>query len=87
MQGKTVCVVTCQRSREPVFLKWNGLDAAAEGDFFVRGGPGTVKLAPESAQRYVRTRFDTPAMERKPDAPSRGAVQQQHAIDGATRYG
>ncbi len=24
VQGKTVCVVSCQRSPEPVFLKWKG---------------------------------------------------------------
>lgn len=57
VQGKTVCVVSCQRSPEPVFLKWSGLETAAEGDFFVRSGPGTVKLAPESATEYIRTRF------------------------------
>ena len=56
-QGKSVCVVTCQRSPEPVFLKWKGTEAVAEGDFFVRSGPGTVKLRPESAREYIRTRF------------------------------
>ena len=56
-EGKTVCVVSCQRSPEPVFLKWKGMEAAADGDFFVRSGPGTVKLPPESARKYVRTRF------------------------------
>ena len=43
VQGKTVCVVSCQRSPEPVFLKWKGMEATSEGDFFVRSGPGTVK--------------------------------------------
>jgi type I restriction enzyme R subunit len=57
VQGKTVCVVSCQRSPEPVFLKWKGLGATAEGDLFVRSGPGTVKLPAESAQEYIRTRF------------------------------
>jgi len=61
VQGKTVCVVTCQRSPEPVFLKWKGLEAASEGDFFVRSGPGTVKLPPDSAREYIRTRFATRA--------------------------
>ena len=46
MQGKTVCVVTCQRSPEPAFLKWKGLEADTEGDFFVRSWPGTAKLSP-----------------------------------------
>jgi hypothetical protein len=57
VQGKTVCVVSCQRSPEPIFLKWKGMEATGEGDFFVRSGPGTVKLPPESAKEYVRTRF------------------------------
>jgi predicted HTH transcriptional regulator len=57
VQGKTVCVVSCQRSPEPVFLKWKDMESAPQGDFFVRSGPGTVELPPESAAEYVRTRF------------------------------
>jgi len=57
VQGKSVCVVSCQRSPEPVFLKWKGVEATPEGDFFVRSGPGTVRLSPESAKEYIRTRF------------------------------
>lgn len=57
VDGKTVCVVSCQRSPEPVYLKWKGMEAAEAGDLFVRSGPGTVKLAQESASEYVRTRF------------------------------
>ncbi|OGW59743.1 MAG: hypothetical protein A2V83_06535 [Nitrospirae bacterium RBG_16_64_22] len=74
MQGKTVCVVTCQRSREPVFLKWKGMESSPDGDFFVRSGPGTVKLPPGSAQEYIRTRFAALGRERKPDAPTKGPV-------------
>jgi Putative DNA-binding domain len=38
-------------------------DDGAEGDFFVRSGPGTVRLPPESTKEYIRTRFPavTPA--------------------------
>lgn len=57
VEGSTVCVVSCQRSPEPVFLKWKGTEVSPQGDFFVRSGPGTVKLAPESAREYIRTRF------------------------------
>ncbi len=57
VQGKSICVVSCQRSPEPVFLKWKGLEVTAEGDFFVRSGPGTVRLSPDSAREYLRTRF------------------------------
>jgi type I restriction enzyme, R subunit len=57
VQGKTVCVVSCQRSPEPVFLKWKGIETSPEGDFFIRSGPGTVKLSPDNAKEYIRTRF------------------------------
>lgn len=52
-----MCVVSCQRSLEPVFLRWKGVQKEAEGDFFVRSGPATVKLTAESAEKYVETRF------------------------------
>jgi type I restriction enzyme R subunit len=73
VEGKTVCVVSCQRSPEPVFLKWKGVEAVPDGDFFVRSGPGTVKLSSESAREYIRTRFPGSSREGKPDAPSKGA--------------
>ncbi len=60
VEGKTVCVVSCQRSPEPVLLKWKGLEATPDGDFYVRSGPGSVRLPPESAKEYVRTRFGPP---------------------------
>lgn len=59
VEGKTVCLVSCQRSPEPVFLRWKGMEAAPDGDFYVRSGPGTVKLPPESARKYIQTRFET----------------------------
>jgi hypothetical protein len=74
VQGKTVCVVSCQRSPEPVFLRWKGLEAAPASDFFVRSGPGTVKLPPESARKYIRTRFPGFTREGAPGAPAEGAV-------------
>ena len=52
-----MCVVSCQRSPEPVFLKWKTVETSPEGDFFVRSGPGTIKLDPQSAKDYIRTRF------------------------------
>ena len=57
VDGKEVCVVSCQRSPEPVFLSWKGLDKENGGDFFVRSGPGTIKLSPDSTRKYIRTRF------------------------------
>jgi type I restriction enzyme R subunit len=61
VDGKTVCVVSCQRSPEPVFLKWKGMETAPDGDLYVRSGPGSVRLAPDSAREYIRTRFPTAA--------------------------
>ena len=57
VDGKTVCAVSCQRSPEPVFLSWKGVPSVEGGDFFVRSGPGTVKLSPADAEEYIRTRF------------------------------
>jgi type I restriction enzyme, R subunit len=65
VQGKTVCVASCQRSPEPVFLKWKGMEMSPEGDFFVRSGPGTVKLSLESARQYILTRFGSSATQAK----------------------
>jgi len=70
VQGKTVCLVSCQRSPEPVFLKWKGIEGVTEGDFFVRSGPGTVKLPPDSAREYIRTRFAGSKGERPPESPT-----------------
>ena len=57
IEGKSICVVNCQRSPEPVVLKWKGLEKSASGDFYVRNGPGTVALGAESASKYIQTRF------------------------------
>ena len=55
--GTTVCLVSCQRSPEPVYLRWKGVEKAEEGDFFIRSGPGTVRLGEEDAAQYIATRF------------------------------
>ena len=57
VEGKTVCLITCQRSPEPVFLRWKGMEQSPDGDFYVRRGPSSVRLSPESAREYIRTRF------------------------------
>ncbi len=57
VQGKTVCVVSCQRSPEPVFLKWKGMEQDSNGDFYVRSGPGSVRLTPDSTKKHILTRF------------------------------
>ena len=63
VEGKSVCVVSCQRSPEPVFLKWKGVESAEGGDFFVRSGPGTVRLSAEDTKEYIRSRFGTASPE------------------------
>ena len=57
VEGKTVCLVSCQRSPEPVYLRWKGMEKAADGDLYVRTGPGTVRLGEEDAAKYVAARF------------------------------
>ena len=57
VEGKTVCLVSCQRSPEPVYLRWKGLAKAADGGVYVRSGPGTVRLGEGDAEKYVATRF------------------------------
>ena len=57
VKGKTICLVSCQRSPEPVYLQWKGLEKASDGDLYVRSGPGTVRLREEDAKKYVATRF------------------------------
>ena len=60
VDGKAVCVLSCQRSPEPVFLSWKGLEKENGGDFFVRSGPGTVKLSSDDTREYIRSRFAGP---------------------------
>ena len=57
VEGKTVCLVSCQRSPEPVYLRWKGMEKAAVGDLYVRTGPSTVRLGAEDAEKYVASRF------------------------------
>ena len=33
------------------------METSPEGDFYVRNGPGSVRLDPDSAREYIRTRF------------------------------
>ena len=57
VRGKTVCLVGCRRSPEPVFLKWKNTEKSADGDFYVRMGPKTARLDEEGVRDYVKTRF------------------------------
>ena len=55
---------------QPVFLKRKETEESHEGDFFVRRGPGTVKLTPESARDFIRTRFAPVVPKQSQEAPS-----------------
>ena len=57
VEGRTVCLVSCQRSPEPVYLRWKGLEKAGKGDLYVRSGPRTVRLGAADIEQYVATRF------------------------------
>ena len=57
VEGKTVCLVSCQRSPAPVYLRWKGMEKSDSGDLYVRTGPGTVRLGDEDAAKYVASRF------------------------------
>ncbi|MGH7558902.1 MAG: RNA-binding domain-containing protein [Gemmatimonadota bacterium] len=57
VDGKTVCLVSCQRSPEPVFLKWKGLEKSKSGDLFVRSGPSTIPLEGDDVEEFITTRF------------------------------
>jgi len=52
-QGKRVCVVHCQKSREPVYLRMKG----DEEKFVVRTGPSSVQLSPRELVSYMREHF------------------------------
>ena len=57
ISGKTVCLVSCQRSPEPVYLRWKGLEKTDAGDFYVRRGSRTLRLGAADAEKYIVTRF------------------------------
>ncbi len=57
VEGKTVCLVSCRRSPEPVLLRWKATEEHSGGDSYVRSGPRTDRLSPDSARAYIRSRF------------------------------
>jgi len=63
IEGKTVCLFSCRRRPEPVYLKWKGVEKNPEGDFYVRHGPGSVRLPSKDTELYINTRF--PGVERE----------------------
>jgi type I restriction enzyme, R subunit len=62
VQGKSVCVVSCQRSPEPVLLRWRGLERQERGDFYVRSGPTTIALGSVDREQFIASRFSSEAI-------------------------
>ncbi len=61
-------------------LKWKGIEGHPDGDFYVRSGPKTIKLPPDSAKEYIRTRFALPAKEVLRDAGKKCNLTLTHAL-------
>jgi hypothetical protein len=40
-------------------MKTKDTPDGSDGDFYVRSGPGTVKLSTEDSKRFIQTRFKT----------------------------
>ena len=57
ISGKTVCLVSCQRSPDPVYLRWKGLEKTDSGDLYVRSGPSTIRLGGADVEKYIASRF------------------------------
>ena len=57
ISGKTVCLVSCQRSPEPAYLRWKGLEKTDAGEFYVRRGSRTVRLGAKDAEKFITARF------------------------------
>ena len=72
VEGKTVCLVSCRRSPDPVFLAWKNTHSEPDGDLFVCSGPVTVR----SDQTAPRTTsgLDSPPVGRKPQRGSSSAA-------------
>lgn len=51
--NKTVCRVSCRKSRIPVFLRQKGFEEA----FFIRVGPSTNSLEISTALKYIKQHF------------------------------
>ena len=66
LESKIVCLVRCGKSPEPILLSWRNTERSPLGDFYVRQGPSSDRLAPESARRYILTRFGEAALEASP---------------------
>lgn len=50
---KFICLVTCERSPEPVYLNFKKRGE----EYFIRTGPGTTKLSTSEAHKYITNKF------------------------------
>lgn len=57
VRGNMICLVSCQRSPAPIFVRRGGEAREDHGEFYVRQGSETVRLSPADTEKYIRTRF------------------------------
>jgi hypothetical protein len=53
INGKFICIVKCKKSSEPVYLNYKKKGE----EYFVRTGPGTIKLKTSEAIDYIKGKF------------------------------
>jgi hypothetical protein len=54
IDGKTVCILKCEKCPNPVYLKFKNKEEA----YFIRTGPGTTKLSTSEAHKYIKEHFE-----------------------------
>jgi hypothetical protein len=52
--GQRICVVSCEKSKEPVYLKFKKKDE----EYFIRTGPGNSRLSTSEAYKYIKDKFE-----------------------------
>ena len=52
VENKTVCEVRCPKSKEPVYLNFEGSE-----DFYIRSGPSSEKLKVSQVKKYIDGHF------------------------------
>ena len=55
VEDKFICVVNCEKSKEPVYMKFKN---NKDEEYFIRTGPGTTKLSTSEAHKYIKDKFE-----------------------------
>lgn len=56
-EGKTVCIVECERSPKPVYVSRKNEQNKNEQKFFIRRGPATDEVPPMDQYEYIKRHF------------------------------